>query len=262
MFSLTLNRKAVSLDSDSARQVLEFLKALIAFGGHEVSTQNLASALWPQTDRTVAQRSVDVLLRNLRDTLDEVCVLVSPDGGISLVSDYCRADVWEFERALAVTRRILNRDFTGKDASRLKLLSRRLRNLHHGHFQTGEDTTSWSVSRRERLHIRFITHLLEAGRLSESHGLSDRVIACYQQGLQVDDRVGDFYRRLMVCHLETQNISEGLSVYLRCRSALSADLCLQPAPETGALYKAIAHTLRANTAPECPPAIHRVARRC
>ncbi|MGB7934866.1 MAG: bacterial transcriptional activator domain-containing protein [Gammaproteobacteria bacterium] len=244
VFSLTLNRKAVSLDSDSVRQVLEFLKALIAFGGLEVSTQNLASALWPQIDRTVAQRSVDAMLRNLRDILGEECVLVSPDGGISLVPDYCWVDVWEFERTLAVTRRILNRDFTGKDASRLELLSSRLRNLYQGHFMTGEDATSWSVSRRERLRIRFITHLLDAGRFWESRGLWDRAIACYQQGLQVDDLVEDFYQRLMVCHLVTQRISEGLSVYLRCRNVLSTILGLQPAAETEALYNALARTIQ------------------
>jgi DNA-binding SARP family transcriptional activator len=244
VFSLTLNRKAVSLDADSVRQVLEFLKALIAFGGLEVGTQNLASTLWPQTDRTVAQRSIDAMLRNLRDILGEECVLVSPDGAISLVPDYCWVDVWEFERTLAVTRRILNRDFTGKDATRFELLSSRLRNLYQGHFLTGEDTTSWSLPRRERLRIRFITHLLDAGRIWESRGLWDRAIACYQQGLQVDDLFEDFYQRLMVCHLETQSISEGLSVYLRCRNVLSAVLGLQPAPETEALYNALARTIQ------------------
>jgi len=120
MFSLTLNRKAVSLNTDSVRQVIEFLKVLIAFGGLEVSIQNLASALWPKADETNARHPVDALLRNLRDTLGKECVRVSPDGGISLVADYCWVDVWEFERMLAVTRRILTRDYTGKDASEVR----------------------------------------------------------------------------------------------------------------------------------------------
>jgi LuxR family maltose regulon positive regulatory protein len=239
VFSLTLDRKAVSPNSDSVRQVIEFLKVLIAFGGLEVSRQNLASALWPKADETVAQHPVDALLRNLRDTLGKECVQVSPDGGISLVPDYCWVDVWEFERTLAVTRRILSRDYTGKDDSLLALLSSRLRDLYQGHFLAGEDTTSWSVSQRERLRIRFITHLLDAGRYWESRGLWDEAIACYQRGLQVDGLVEDFYQRLMVCHLETHSISEGLSVYRRCRKVLSAILGLKPAPETEALH----HTL-------------------
>jgi LuxR family maltose regulon positive regulatory protein len=239
VFSLTLNRKAVSLTSDSVRQVHEFLKVLIAFGGLEIRLQNLASALWPRADATVVQRSVDALLRNLRDTLGEECVLVSPDGGISLMPDYCWVDVWEFERTLAVTRRILSRDFTGKDANRLALLSSRLRDLYQGHFLAGEDATSWSVSQRERLHIRFITHLLDAGRYWESRGLWDEAITCYQRGLQVDDLVEEFYQRLMVCHLETHSIGEGLSVYRRCRKVLSIVLGLKPAPETETLHQAL-----------------------
>jgi len=239
VFSLTLNRKAVSFGSDSERQVLEFLKALIAFGGIEVSPGDLASAFWSQADGTVAQRSVDTLLRILRDTLGEECVRVSPDGEISLVPDYCWVDVWEFERMLAMTRRILSRDFTGKDAGRFELLSSRLLDLYQGHFLTGEDATSWSVSQRERLRSKFITHLLDAGRYWESCELWDRAIACYQRGLEVDDLIEDLYRRLMVCHLETHNIGEGLSVYERCRNVLSVVLGLQPEPETEVLHHAL-----------------------
>jgi DNA-binding SARP family transcriptional activator len=239
VFSLTLNRKAVSFGSDSERQVLKFLKALIAFGGIEVSPRDLSSALWSQLDETVAQRSVDVLLRNLREILGEECVRVSQDGCISLVPDYCWVDVWEFERTLAVTRRILNRDFTGKDASRFELLSSRLLDLYQDHFLTGEDTTSWSVSQRERLRSKFITHLLDAGRYWESRELWDRAITCYQRGLEVDDLIEDLYRRLMVCHLETHSIGEGLSVYERCRNVLSVVLGLRPEPETEVLHHAL-----------------------
>jgi len=239
VFSLTLNRKAVSFGSDSERQVLEFLKALVAFGGIEVSPGDLASALWSRFDGTVAQRSVDVLLCNLRDMLGEECVRVSPDGEISLVPDCCWVDIWQFERMLAMTRRILSRDFTGKDSGCFELLSSRLQDLYQGHFLTGDDAISWSVSPRERLRSKFITHLLDAGRYWESLELWDRAIACYQRGLEVDDLIEDFYRRLMVCHLETHNIGEGLSVYERCRNVLSVVLGLQPEPETEVLHHAL-----------------------
>jgi LuxR family maltose regulon positive regulatory protein len=244
VFAMTLNRKAVNLDTGSEREVLGFMKALIAFGGLDVSSQKLASALWPQHDRIVVQRSVDARLRKLRGILGEGCVRVSPDGRISLVPDCCWVDVWEFERTLAVTRRILNRDFTGKDAGRLKLLSSRLLDLYQGHFLTEEGATSWSVPQRERLRSLFIRHLLDAGRYWESRESWDRAIACYQRGLEVDDLIEDFYRRLMVCHLETQRIGEGLSVYGRCQKVLSAILGLRPAPETEVLYHALMEAIQ------------------
>lgn len=244
VFSLTDNRKAVSSGSDCERQVLEFLKALIAFGGIEVSPGDLASALWPEADGVVAQRSVDALLRNLRDILGEECVRVSLDGEISLVPDCCWIDVWEFERMLAMTRRILSRDFTGKDAGCFELLSSRLLDLYQGHFLTGDDTIPWSVSPRERLRSNFITHLIDAGRYWESLELWDRAIRCYQRGLEVDDLIEDLYRRLMVCYLETHSIGEGLSVYERCRNVLSVVLGLQPEPETEVLHHALMGAIR------------------
>ena len=239
VFSLTLNRKAVSSGSDYERQVLDFLKALIAFGGIEVSQGDLASALWPEADGVVAQRAVDALLRNLCEILGEECVRVSQDGEISLVPDCCWVDVWEFERMLAMTRRILSRDFTGRDAGCFELLSSRLLDLYQGHFLTGEDAIPWSVSPRERLRSKFITHLFDAGRYWESLELWDRAIRCYQRGLEVDDLIEDLYRRLMVCYLETHSIGEGLSVYERCRNVLSVVLGVQPERETEVLHHAL-----------------------
>ena len=243
---MTLKRKAVSLDSVSEREVLELLKALIAFGGIEVSPGDLASALWLRLDGIVAQRSVDALLRNLREILGEECVRVSPDGCISLVPDCCWVDVWEFERMLAVTRRILNSDLTVKVAGRLEVLSCRLLDLYQGHFPAEEDATSWSVSLRERLRSKFIRHMIDAGRYWESRELWDRAIAYYQRGLEVDDLIEDFYRRLMVCHLETHSIGEGMSVYGRCRKVHSVVLGLRPAPETEVLHHALMGAIQGN----------------
>ena len=249
VFSLTLNGKPVRFDFESGRQTLEFLKALIALGGREVSSCNLTSALWPQADLPAAQGLIETSLHTLRDTLGEECVLVSAEGGISLVPDYCWVDVWDFESTVVMTRRILNRDFTGKDAGRLELLSSRLQDLYQGHFLTGEDTTSWSVSLRERLRIRCIQHLLDTGRYWESRRLWDKAIPCYQRGLEVDDLVEDFYLRLMVCCLAKNSIGEGLAVYRRCRKVLSVVLGLRPAPETEVLHHALMDALQGkNTA--------------
>jgi DNA-binding SARP family transcriptional activator len=234
VFSLTLKGKSVSLDA--GHQTLEFLKTLIALGGRELGSGSLASALWPEADDHVAQCSVDAALCSLRDALGEACVQVSLDGSISLSPEYCWVDAWDFERTLAMTRQIVNEDIAGDEAGRLELLCRRLLTLYQGHFLTGEDTTSWSVSLRERLRMRFIQHLLAAGRYWEARGLWDKAIACYQRGLEVDDLIEDFYQRLMVCCLETHSISEGLAVYRRCRKVLSIVLGLQPAPETEALH--------------------------
>lgn len=59
---------------------------------------------------------------------------MSPGGGITLVPDYCCFDVRDFVRTLAVARRILDGDFTGKDTGRLDLLTSQLLDLYQGHY--------------------------------------------------------------------------------------------------------------------------------
>jgi DNA-binding SARP family transcriptional activator len=235
MFSLTLKGNAVSLDPEAGQQAFDFLKALIALGGRGVSPGSLAAALWPQADVSAARQLINAALRILRECLGEACVKVSLDGRIGLDSHNVWVDAWDFERTLAVTRRIVNEDSTGADAARLELLSSRLLGLYQGHFLAGENDTSWFVSLRERLRMKFIQHLLDAGQYWECRGLWDKAKTCYQRGLEVDDLVEDFYQRLMVCCRETRNISEGLAVYRHCRKVLSMALGLQPAPETEAL---------------------------
>ena len=234
-FSLTLKGKPISLDAAAGQQACNVLKALIALGGRRVSPEELAAALWPQADGSAAQQSIIAALRALRNRLGESCLQVSPDGCIELDSHFCWIDTWDFEWTLALARRIVNEDRTGADADRLEQLSSRLLELYQGHFLTGEDHTSWSVSLRERLRMKFIRHLLDAGHYWECSKLWDRAISCYQRGLELDDLVEEFYQRLMVCCLETNNSNEGLAVYRRCRKVLSIVLGLQPAPETEAL---------------------------
>jgi len=111
--------------------------------------------------------------------------------------------------------------------------------LYQDHFLVREDMTSWSVSMRERLRTKYIHSLLEIGRFWESRDLWEPAIECYRKGIDVDDLVETFYQRLMVCYLNTNRLSEGMSAYRRCRQILSIVLSLQPEPETESLYIAL-----------------------
>lgn len=250
VFSLSLKGKTLNLDNDDSRHALEFLKILIALGGHEVGPGSLGAALRPQGEGAGAQWMIDAALFTLRGCLGEASVQRLPDGRISLNPDFCWLDVRDFEKMLAMTRQIVSEDVDGRDAARLEHLSGRLLALYQGHFLTGEDATSWSVSLRERLRMLFIQHLLDAGRYWEARGLWDRAVPCYQRGLEVDDLVEEFYQRLMACCLETRRISEGLAIYRRCRKVLSIVLGLQPAPETEALHSALMGAMLGKPPPE------------
>jgi LuxR family maltose regulon positive regulatory protein len=238
-FSVTLRGKTVNFDTGAARHSLEFLKILIALGGRQVDAGSLGAAIRSQGEGFDVPRSVDLALSSLQDCLGERCARRLPDGGVSLDAEFCWVDAWDFEKTLDTVRCLLSEDVNGKNATRLEQQSGRLLELYQGHFLTGDDATSWSVSMRERLRMRFIRYLLDAGQYWESRGVWDKAVPCYQRGLEVDDLVEEFYQRLMACCLETRRISEGLAIYRRCRKVLSIVLGLQPAPETEALHYAL-----------------------
>lgn len=238
-FSLLLNGKPAEFGRKVPRRPLEMLKMMVALGGREISTTSLISALWPDADGDVAQRSFDTTLHRLRKTVGDSRILMLKDGKLSLDGRYCWVDVWSFERLLGQSHRLLRRDVTGKQVFILERLTENLVDLYQGHFLAKEDLTSWTVSMHERLRSKYIHHLLEVGRYMENHGYWEQAIFCYRKGIDVDDLVEVFYQRLMFCYLATRRLSEGLSVYRRCRQVLSITLGLHPEPETESLYRSL-----------------------
>ncbi|MEN8106515.1 MAG: BTAD domain-containing putative transcriptional regulator [Pseudomonadota bacterium] len=235
-FSLLLKGQPADFGRKAPHKPLELLKTLIALGGRDVSVSSISTALWPDADGDNTQRSFDTTLYRLRKIFDDDRILVLRDGRLSLDSRYCWVDVWAFERLLGQVQRIRNRDATGRDAVRLDQLTGKMFSLYQHHFLAREDMTSSSVSLRERLRSKFIYNLLGVGRYWEIHSFWDRAMQCYQKGLEVDDLIEVFYQRLMTCCLETHRISEGMSVYRRCRQVLSIVLGLQPESDTESLY--------------------------
>jgi DNA-binding SARP family transcriptional activator len=238
-FSLLYQGQPIGFGRKTPQRALTFLKTLIALGGREVSSITLAAALWPDADGDTAQRSFDTTLYRLRKLFAEDQILILRDGMLSLDARKCWVDVWAFDRLLGHIQRVRSKDVTGQDAYKLEQLSGRMLSLYQGHFLAKEEATSWSVSLRERLRSKYIHNLLELGQYWEIHGFWDKAMVCYQKGLEVDDLIEVFYQRLMLCCLETQRISEGMSVYRRCRQVLSIVLGLQPEPETDSIHQTL-----------------------
>jgi two-component SAPR family response regulator len=238
-FSLLLNGKPAEFGRKVPRRPLEMLKMMVALGGREVSTTSLMSALWPDVDGDVAQRSFDATLHRLRKMVGDSRVIMLKEGKLSLDGRYCWVDVWSFERLLGQSHRLMMQDVTGKQVFTMGRLTENLIGLYHDHFLAKEDLTHWSVSMHERLRSKFIQHLLEVGNYMEKHGCWEQAMHCYRKGIDVDDLVEVFYQRLMLCCLATRRQSEGLSVYRRCCQVLSIRLGLQPEPETASLYSSL-----------------------
>jgi two-component SAPR family response regulator len=97
----------------------------------------------------------------------------------------------------------------------------------------------WTLSCRENLKYRLLRVIRRAGRRYEEEGKWDRACEYYVKGIETDGLAEEFYRRLLVCHLNLGNNAEAVTIYNRCRHLLRAELGVEPSSETTAVFSSI-----------------------
>jgi two-component SAPR family response regulator len=124
------------------KKPLELLKALIAFGGRDVSETKLADALWPEAEGDAAAQALATTLFRLRKLIGEQ-VIRRQESRLTLDSTCCWVDCWEFQRLASET-----------SGDPLMCLAK-LRKLHQGPFLDGAENAPWAQPLRQRLQARF-----------------------------------------------------------------------------------------------------------
>lgn len=239
-FSVSRGVEPIRFARKAQHRPLELLKVLIAFGGREVATEQLAAALWPESEGDEAYSAFEITLHRLRKLVGVDRALVLSNGLLTLDSRLCWVDVWAFEQATGQAEALLNTP--QPDSHELAKLSARALSLYHGQFLGRETPEPWSISLRERLRSKFLRHLLDVARHWEKIGRHDAAILCYLKGLEVDDLAEVFYQRLMVCYQQLGRRSEALAVYRRCRATLSLILAITPSATTEAIRRRLIQT--------------------
>ncbi|HET9864740.1 MAG TPA: BTAD domain-containing putative transcriptional regulator [Steroidobacteraceae bacterium] len=135
-FELVLDGVPVRFKGRAPMRALELLGALIAAGGRGVSVASLADALWPDADGFDAYRAFTTTLHRLRRLLQCAEALRLSAGRLTLDPEFCRVDLWEFERALR--------------AAHEPRAIREALDLYHGPF-LGDDPSPWALATRARL---------------------------------------------------------------------------------------------------------------
>jgi two-component SAPR family response regulator len=229
-FGLQADDHPVEFGRKVQRRPLSLLKALIAFGGRDVSEARIAELLWPDADGDMAHQSFTAALGRLRKLLKKEEALMLKEKQLSISNRQCWVDVWAFERLIDQACRA-KKERKGPEAIRLfeKAVS-----LYRGPFLPVEETV-WAVSLREKLRSDFLGAVAHLGRSHEEGGRWEEAASCYRNGLEVEDVAEELYRRLMVCHIKLGQEVEALSIYRRCRKVLSSVLGVIPSSETRAI---------------------------
>jgi DNA-binding SARP family transcriptional activator len=234
-FSVSRGIEPIRFARKAQHRPLELLKVLVALGGREVATDQLAMALWPESEGDEAYNAFEITLHRLRKLVGVDKALALSNGLLTLDNQLCWVDVWAFEQITGQAETLLNSP--QPDPNELAILSSRVLALYHGHFLGRETPEPWSISLRERLRSKFLRHLLDVARHWERIGRHETAIQCYLKGLEVDDLAEVFYQRLMVCYHQLGRRSEALAIYRRCRTTLSLILSITPSAATEAIRR-------------------------
>jgi len=245
-FGLIKDGTPLTFQGKVQKRPLDMLKAIIAFGGREVSDEQLIDTLWPEADGDVASLSFKTTLHRLRQLIGKEEAIEFKEGRITLAPQYCWVDAWAFQRLTEKAENLWkeNRDNhemrTDKNAiTQLIQVSEKSMSMYGGEFLPGDRKHSWTISMRERLKSKFILLVGRVGNYYEGAEQWEHAIECYQKALEVDDLQEEFYRRLMLAYQKIGRHTEALAMYERCRNILSSVLGIEPSPDTEAVRKDI-----------------------
>lgn len=186
-FALTQKGERLSFKGKAQRKPLELLKALIAFGGRNVSIVRLQDALWPDAEGDAAERAFDITLHRLRKLLQVEDILMRSESRISLSAHLCWVDVWALNDLMEMATTAMgslpsaNESTVDFEALEVKILR-----LLQGAFLGNLSDVPWAVSARDRFSIRLMRFFHDLGRYWERHGNIERAAECYQRGLDVE----------------------------------------------------------------------------
>jgi DNA-binding SARP family transcriptional activator len=230
-FEIVKDGIPLRFEGKAQRRPLDLLKALIAFGGRNVSQEQLASVLWPDADGDAANASFTITLHRLRKLLGRDEVVIVENGELSLDARYLWVDAWAFERSVASIRG--DSDQAEADAQANKVLS-----YYHGPF-LANDSTSWAVPPRERLRKKFLQTVSVVAERHQQNGLWVEAAHWYERGIEVDALAEELYFKLMTCYQNLERRSDALAAYSRCTVALASAFQIQPTRKVQALFDVI-----------------------
>jgi len=214
---------------------LSMVKALIALGGKEVREDQISDALWPEADGDVAHESFATNLHRLRKLIGNEKALQLREGRLTLDDRFCWADVWAFERILGQA------DVRWKEKSKenaVRLVEKAM-DLYKGPFLFRETEQPWTAAMSERLRNKFLRSVGRLGQYWQEAGQWEKALDCYQKGLEVENLAEEFYQGLMTCHQHLGQRAEALSVYNRCKRALSQAFGVEPSAKTDGIYRSL-----------------------
>jgi two-component SAPR family response regulator len=223
-FEIYKDNQPIPTSRKAQKKPLEIIKALIAFGGDNISESRIIEAIWPDSDGDAGHQSIATTLHRLRKILGDDTIELK-DGRLSLNKKKVWVDAWEFNELYESNQSESNAELIDKSIT-----------LYKGLFLAGESNLYWCLTLRDKLHHKYISFIKQKGHQLEQQDKWHQACEIYQQGLEVDDTTEQFYQRLMYCYISMDRAGEAVKTYRQCFQVLNKKLGIEPSNITKELY--------------------------
>ncbi len=239
------DRRLTGFETIKVRALLAYL---VVEAGRSHQREVLAGLLWPDISGEAARTYLRQGLANLREVLSDRSVdpsflLITREAiQFNTNSDHA-LDLTAFATLLATCARHAHRQpaLCARCAQQLEAAVALYRGPLLDHFSPGDSTAfeEWAALKREALHQQAVGVLTRLADYHERRGAYDDVRRVAWRQLDLDPWREEAHRQLMRALWHNGERSAALAQYERCRETLRAELGVEPAPETTALYTQI-----------------------
>ncbi len=226
------------LEPQKAKELLAFL---LAYRDRPHPRESLAALLWGDVPTARSKKNLRQCLWILQNTLS--ALLLENDPRFLLVEDEWvqvnpQAQYWldmaEFERTYTQVHSLMAEEMSEVEAGCVHEAV----GLYKGCFLAGW-YQEWCIFESERLSLMCLAMLNKLMGYCEARRFCERGIAYGKQALHIDPANERSHARLMRLYYLSENRTESIRQYERCKQSLQEDLGVAPSQGTKELYEQI-----------------------
>ncbi len=233
-FVLIKDGEPVTFRGKAQKRPIEMLKAIIAFGGREVSEERLVDALWPDAEGDLGHQTFNTTLHRLRKIIGKEMIQVN-GGRVTLDSSRCWVDVWAFERLLGEAEPGW-RSEDPKQQKEAASLTEKAMSMNFAPFLQADMEMEWTIMLRERLQSKFLRNISRLGNYLVEKGETEKALEIFQKGVEMAPMIEEFYHQIMLCQVSLGRPAEARNTYQQCHRVLLSGEGLEPSEKIRTVY--------------------------
>ncbi len=243
-FVLIKDGEPVVFSGKAQKRPIEMLKALIAFGGRDVSEERLVDALWPDAEGDLGHQTFNTTLHRLRKIIGKEAILVN-GGRVTLDPCRCWVDAWAFERLLGEAEPGWRSDEPAQHGEAAQLTEKAMA-MNYAPFLQADTEMEWTIMLRERLQSKFLRNVSRLGNYLVEKNETEKALEIFQKGVEMAPLVEEFYHQVMLCLVSLGRTAEAKNTYRQCRRVLMSEEGLEPSEKISAAYRRLRNDAKEN----------------